>query len=324
MKDLGSMTSNSGKFKISLLENGMHSLDRTIEVFKEFTATDQDILLKETIIFFHHAIELLLKQVLVEHSEYLIFENLGDAAKKQRVADEQSLPVFFLEKPPRTVSFDEAIRRVRAFVKTPELDEALVGDLRKLNNFRNQLEHYAINADKEEITNLVADTYQPLLKFFAASIKGFKPTDSIRRISEITKEPSLFHSRLEEDVSETVSKFSGQEVPGRLFNQEGTVFLPLFSKIHPNPSLNTSEGNVLRPDLIAQSDLESWIIEVKSGLTPGTAAIQQVLSYALATGFKPWLILFSNPKKSARDEAASLRVMLTGQDEWNELKKLLG
>jgi hypothetical protein len=54
--------------------------------------------------YVHHGVELLMKQILVQHSEYLLFDDLGDATlKKQKQANKEQTGVFQLEKPPRTV-----------------------------------------------------------------------------------------------------------------------------------------------------------------------------------------------------------------------------
>jgi len=160
------------RFAISLAENGLHSLDRAASAFEQFNSTGTEILLKDAIMFLHHGVELLMKQILVNHSEYLVFENLQDASRKQMRADELGLAVLFLENPPRTVTFLEAIDRVRAFVRPPELTDYLVADLGKLNRLRNQLEHYAIDVDAKEIAKLIASIHSQLMALFEAQLPG--------------------------------------------------------------------------------------------------------------------------------------------------------
>src|SRR5436190_6878664 len=138
------------KFKISLRENGEHSFKRSLESYKEYERTNDQMLLKDTIMFLHQSVELLTKQMLVNHSPYLIFEDLRDIPKKQKEANKQGIGIFYLDKPPRSVTYEVAIDRVEAFLNPPELDDNLKENLDKLNRLRNQLEHYEIDADRDE------------------------------------------------------------------------------------------------------------------------------------------------------------------------------
>ncbi len=81
--------------KISLRENGEHSFKRSLEFYKAYERTHDQMLLKDAIIFLHHGIELLMKEVLIRHSPYLIFEDLKDVPSKQKDADKQGVGIFF-------------------------------------------------------------------------------------------------------------------------------------------------------------------------------------------------------------------------------------
>jgi hypothetical protein len=85
---------------MSLRENGLHSFGRGLKSYDEYLSSHNPILLKDTIIFLHHGIELLMKQILVQHSEYLIFDDLDIASKKQIDADRRGINVFDLDQPP--------------------------------------------------------------------------------------------------------------------------------------------------------------------------------------------------------------------------------
>ena len=54
------------KITLTLKENGYHSLEKGLTVFKDFEQSEDAFLLKEAIMFLHHGIELLMKQALVE------------------------------------------------------------------------------------------------------------------------------------------------------------------------------------------------------------------------------------------------------------------
>jgi len=83
------------KFVISLRENGLHSLWRGIESYGTYDRNQDKLMLKDAIMFLHHGVELLMKEILIKHSPFLIFEDLRDAATKQKQADELGLGIFF-------------------------------------------------------------------------------------------------------------------------------------------------------------------------------------------------------------------------------------
>ena len=92
----------------------------------------------------------------MKQNEFLIFEDLKGVAKKKKEADRQSIGIFDLEQPPKTITCEEAVERVQAFAPRTNVDAGLVQNLRKLNRLRNQLEHYAIAADEEEVTKILS------------------------------------------------------------------------------------------------------------------------------------------------------------------------
>lgn len=74
------------KIRISLKENGIHSFNKGLSDFAEYEKDNKqdDFKLKEAILFIHHGIELLLKQVLVDTGgEYLIFADLKQETIKK-------------------------------------------------------------------------------------------------------------------------------------------------------------------------------------------------------------------------------------------------
>jgi hypothetical protein len=181
------------EFRITLLENGIHSLERGFESVDEYLRKEEDeFLLKEAILFIHHGIELLLKQLLVQESRFLIFSDLGSVVRRQREANQKGVDIFSLEKPPRTISYPEAIERVDAFLDVPEFAHQLQRDLRGLNQLRNRLEHYAIKTDKIRTVRLLSKIRVPLLRLFEAQIPEFSArakslTDQLERFDLIAK-----------------------------------------------------------------------------------------------------------------------------------------
>ncbi len=109
---------------------------------------------------------LLMKRMLVKHNYYLIFEDLKDIPKKQREANKRGIDIFSIDYPPRSVTYEVAIDRVDALLNPSELDDLLKENLKKLNSLRNQLEHYAIDVDRNEIVQVLEAIQQPILNLF--------------------------------------------------------------------------------------------------------------------------------------------------------------
>lgn len=168
------------KITLTLKENGYHSLEKGLTVFKDFEQNEDEFLLKEAIMFLHHGIELLMKQALVENGgEFLIFSDIdNDTVKKVIQAKKDNKSVFKLDKPVHTATYQQVIERVDAFVNSHTLPENLKTWLTELNKLRNQIEHYAIEEEIDKIKNLIVKIRKPLLLFFDMTIKDFKAVES--------------------------------------------------------------------------------------------------------------------------------------------------
>lgn len=312
-------------FKISLRENGLHSLWHGIESYQKYIRTQDKWLLKEAIMFVHHGIELLMKEILIKHSEYLIFDDIGpDTVKKQKRANSQGIGIFFLPKPPKTATYLDAISRVEAFIQPPELDESLVTRLQELNRLRNQLEHYAVEADIERIVRLLGNIRKPLLNLFEAQIGGIKKEEPTGVHKAWDNIENLAHEGFlrEKEVAILVQHFSGQEVPGRLFNLDGNVILPTFKNIVHGAGTDKLRG--IEIDVFAESDSETWVIEVKTGRRLATRGLHRVATVSsVFDRATPWLVFFGEPHAIVRQQAKDLGVLLTGLQEWEELESFV-
>ena len=150
---------------IKLQENGLHSLKKGINSYQEFLETSDYWLLKESIMFFNHGVELLMKDVLARQNDYLIFDSLGEVAKKKLQVKEPEKSVFDLENPPKTINFEEALTRVRAFLKPTIFDDELLANLRTLNKLRNKIEHHEVLLDGQTVQQLIDAIREPLGEF---------------------------------------------------------------------------------------------------------------------------------------------------------------
>jgi hypothetical protein len=317
---------NDSRFNIGLKENGQHSLWRGIESYQRYKETQDKWLLKEAVMFLHHGIELLMKETLVRHSEYLIFEDLGEnTVKKQKQAIEKGIGIFYLPKPPRTVTYLDAIDRVEAFVNPPELDEPLLTRLKELNQHRNQLEHYAVDADAETIVHLIANLHKPLLKLFEAQLGGIEqeePAEVSETVDDMQRLASEYRLK-EQEVYALVQRFRGQKVPGHLFNVSGEFVLPDFAKAKVLPNYRPSELEGAEIDVFGESEQARWVIEVKVGLSRRALlwALAQVSANSAMLNATAWLVVFTDVPAQFRKMAQQQNVLMTGASEWKELKQ---
>jgi hypothetical protein len=316
--------SPSDKLTISLRENGLHSLWRGIDSYGIYDEKHDKLVLKDAIMFLHHGVELLMKEILVAHSPFLIFEDLKDAASKQKQANDSGMGIFFLEKPPKTVTYEEAIKRVSAFIQPPELTEKLQNDLKELNRFRNQLEHYAIETDKELITQLLAALHEPLLNLFErqlGSIRKVQP-ERVNRVWREVEDKARFYNMAEKEVFELVEQFNGQKVPGQLFNRAGEFTLPEFEKIYPNHLLSTN-GIQHEFDIFCEGKEGNWVVEVKGGHIARLESVAQIHRRSRSVKAQAWFVTFSEVTASMREFSQENNVLLTGISELRELQKIL-
>lgn len=305
--------------KITLKENGLHSLWKGIESYWAYERTKNKWLLKEAILFVHHGIELLMKEILVRHSEYLIFADIGaSTVRKQKQANSQGIGVFYLPKPPKTVTYLDAIDRVEAFIHPDNLDSLLLSRLYDLNRLRNQLEHYEIDVDAEQVEELFGDLREPLLDLFESQLGGVKQGEPRRvqqawtRIEDIARQGYLY----EQEVIDLIQCFNGQRVPGTIFNVEGELTLPYFTKI--------TRELFRRFDILAESDDSTWVVEVKSRRYLPLQSIDSFFSAgSMLNNPTLWLVFFGDLTSGPRKRARDLGILLTGKQEWDELKRLL-
>ncbi len=336
------------KFKISLRANGEHSFRRGLECYVEYQRIQDQMLLKDAIMFLHHGIELLMKEVLVHHSPYLIFEDLRDIPNKQREADKLGIGIFFLPKPPRTASYEVVLERVEAFIKPVGLDQRLLNNLKHLKHLRNQLEHNALEADKDEVLRLIVAIREPLEKLFEAEIG---PLTQLRipeieyvwdaRVDDYFDDLVTERQLRNQEIIALLKKFNGQKVPGYLFNLEGEITLPRFSHIRADgliASDDDPEEMMGSNNIVAESEDFSvdghgtrWLIEVNTDSIdirdPQVYIdLKDIMSVYVRINITaiPWVVALSGDiLLQVKKQAKRLNIMVTGASELQELKRII-
>lgn len=251
------------RFKISLKENGIHSFERGLEITLAYEKDSDPWLLKEAIMFLHHGIELLFKQVLLENAgEYLIYSDISESTiKKVILAKEQKKSVFNLGKPPHTATFLEVISRTQAFVDKAQLSSKLVAWLKDLNKIRNNIEHYGIDTQSSVLENLLFKLRIPLLEFFHDTIHDFTRQKESKMQILWEQLSDLIISKILSTTN--VLRAGAGSIEGILLFKNGTLQVDYISdyetykKINPDSNLSKKEydsywstGDAIRKALI--------------------------------------------------------------------------
>ena len=151
--------------KLTLVENGLDSLKlgyESLNIYDELVDSGSDnynksIALKGAIIHMHHGIEILMKQILSQHSEYLIFSNIDNNIKKAyKEKNQKGLNSVFetsvIDKV-HTVTYEEAFERLTD-ICNHKFSSSFKEKIRLLNLYRNRITHSEIIIDDKEITEL--------------------------------------------------------------------------------------------------------------------------------------------------------------------------
>jgi hypothetical protein len=315
------------RFKITLKENGIHSFQQGLKAYQRYRSHKEITNLKDAIMSLHHGVELLLKEILVQHSEFLIFENLKKVTRKQKHADQQGVGIFYIDHPPRTVSFIGALDRVDAFVTPDNLDGELISLLKELNRYRNQLEHYAIDANIDDVSKLIAQLQKPLLSLLESELginTELRSIETKRAWSEANKD-RLHSEKLETEIKDLLLGFSREKLPGRLFTRSRVVQLPVFNEVRAGYKLD--QWPIQRIDLFAISDDEKWAIEIKRSLgrgRTGLSTVQSIKNLANLSNAIPWIIVGTSASDNLRSICREHNVMLSDREDLEEIKKRMG
>ncbi len=315
------------RFAISLKENGIHSLNRGLEIFSTFEQSKDEYLLKEAIMFLHNGVELLMKQVLVEQAgEYLIYADISEETIKKVInAKKQNISVFNLSKPPHTATYLEVISRVRAFVEKPELEESLETRLKELNSIRNNIEHYAIDEEIHRTKALVVKIRKPLLEFFRVGIQGFKQEDAKQIDKRWTGVSNTIteYELIEKDVFHTVQKFNGQKISGELLGHTEEFVLPKFKQVYHGYRVENLHFEV---DVFGEQENENWIFEIKSNLRRKELvekAINRIKRISRDTKAKAWFIIFNDVTPSQKERFIQEGIYISSLKDWNQIKEIV-
>lgn len=163
---------------ISLLQNGLHSLNKGYLLIKQFeickSKDEKYFLIKDAILSIHHGVEILMKECLRRKNEFLIFSNIDRAVKDvYREKKQKKLSDIFMTnkiKDVHMVTYEEAIDRMDAFYEV-ELKSELKESLIKLNKYRNIITHSGVYLKPIEVLETIYSLAHGLDFYFEEILK---------------------------------------------------------------------------------------------------------------------------------------------------------
>ncbi|ACB85095.1 hypothetical protein [Natranaerobius thermophilus] len=151
--------------KFNLIENSMDSFEESINYYikgKEYNDSRQ---YKYCILLLHHSAELLLKEVLRQQHDSLIFEDI-DKINENNTYD-------------KTINFSQALKRMKNACKI-ELEQRYLQYLDDLSKYRNRIQHYEFTIEHEYAKRIVINSFITI-KYILKNILGesFEDYDGI-------------------------------------------------------------------------------------------------------------------------------------------------
>lgn len=153
---------------LSLIENGLDSLQNgynALNKYKDLLSSngsdfEKSIALKNAIIQTHHGIEILMKFILSQHSEFLVFSNIDENIKNAYREKHQKGLVSIYQSSNidkiHTVTFSEAFERL-SLICNHSFSKKFTERIVRLNLYRNRLTHSEISINDQEIILLFND-----------------------------------------------------------------------------------------------------------------------------------------------------------------------
>ena len=123
----------------------------------------------------------------------------------------------------------------------------------------------------------------------------------------------------EEQVRGVMRRFAGQQVPGDLFGVAADVHLACFSKVEPY----TSPDGRVEIDAIGAGE-SPWAVEVKwKGKAVGRKELEAFVGKTVTMPAKRWYVSKAGFTAGAREYAADVGIMLSGEAELQTLGEML-
>lgn len=155
--------------KIKLIDNAVDSIQITMELFSKYINCIEEYdnrYLKMTIIFLHNSIELLLKALLIQKDELLIYKDKEQTAlEKAKAALDNSVSLdeyLIKDLNVQTIPYSELLDE---YVHHFHCSEKVYNVLKLLGRYRNAITHFGIDKsdDVDRVMNVIYETFAFIL-----------------------------------------------------------------------------------------------------------------------------------------------------------------
>jgi superfamily II DNA or RNA helicase len=299
------MTNQTPSLKIGLLDNSYHSLKRGYEMWSQWKRSEDAWLLKESIIWVHHGIELVLKQLLVQTNEFLVFDDVNKAVERLRILRRTKgmenagvLELFDYDDKVMSVGFRNLVERAAITLSIPELAEnaPLRVKIDELTKYRNKVVHFSVELDIAVVANLLSEILDPLLSVLNREVEdsSFKNT-AIPEIRKIAQPVQKFDEKIRLEIVNNAIKATLNAIPPKGNRKAGIVWQTIGSGLGLSVISYLAQTRILpkiqdnhvivvadRADLATQiyqqiSDLASHDSKVKISFPESKAALAETL-----------------------------------------------
>lgn len=227
------MTNQINSLRIGLLDNSYHSLKRGYEMWSQWKDSEDAWLLKESIIWVHHGIELALKQLLVEKNEFLVFDDINKAVdrlsilrRKKGMENAGVLDLFDHDDKVMSVGFRNLVERTAVTLSIPELteNETLRLKIDELTKYRNKVVHFSVELDIAAVSNLLSDILDPLLSMLSREVKDINFRNvSIPEIRNKARPVQKFSEKFRLDIVDRAIRATINAMPPKGNRKAGIV-----------------------------------------------------------------------------------------------------
>lgn len=192
----------------------------------------------------------------------------------------------------------------------------------RLTNYRNRLIHFSLNFNIDEVTVLLGELLEPLLKLLKTHIKDSnfidnylpKIRDTAKGVQELAKTKT---EKNQERIINIMNAFKGKEVPGHVFYQEDDPFsLPTFSNFNKSKDIGV--------DIIGHiSGDERWLVQIKIGTLFFMGDLPYVKPEKYGKCITKWLVFLTPVDQSKIERLKESGLLVSSLKEIEELEKEL-
>lgn len=172
---------------MNILENGIDSIKKSLFSLNGIEKNEDSLIeyeLKDIIIKLHHAIETLVKYMIVQKNEYLIYSRIDDVFKYKF---EKKINRRNKEVDINTIQFMDAIHRLFVLYNF-KVTEQDYKNIKEFNGLRNSITHYENTMNVNEVKHLIAMILKLIIPIFNENIVHFVDHLKVEGINEKIKE----------------------------------------------------------------------------------------------------------------------------------------